>query len=78
MSETDRKDYTALHRAAFRRAFDLLNELWPPENTAEWFAKKAYPACAVAYDELKDNPLGMRFVEDVYWYLAEEAKRMGE
>ncbi len=70
------KDYTAMHKAAFRKAFDTLNALWPPENTAEYFTHKAYPVCAAAYDEMKDNPLGMEFIKDVYWYLADEAKGM--
>ena len=72
-------DFQGAHKKAFRVAFDLLNELWPPENTAEYFTEKAYPRCAEAWDEFNatNNPLGMEFVKCVYWYLADTARRMG-
>lgn len=75
MSETD---YVALHKQAFREAFDLLKLLWPPENTVEYFQNKAYPSCAVAHEKMKDNPLGQRLVEDVYWHLGDAVREMNQ
>lgn len=70
-------EWHAKHQAAFRVAYDTLKALWPPRNDVEWFSKTAYPVCAVAHeDKLKDNPLGQRFIEVLYWYLGDMVAEM--
>lgn len=70
------EEYTANHKKAFRAAFDLLNSLWPPEKSVEYFKEKAYPACAVMVEDMKKegNALGVEFAKDIYWYLGDVAK----
>ena len=64
-----------LHKNAFRVTYDLLNNLWPPENSVEYF-ERASKLCALAYGTtLADNELGKAFVNEVYQYLMDTAQR---
>ena len=52
------QEYIARHKKAFRVAFDTLQKLWPPKNDPEWFVTVAGPACELAYEDVKGDPLG--------------------
>lgn len=61
-------DFATLHKQAFRAAFDTLKELYPPENTAEYwtFASKRM---AIKCNELKGNDLAMTLMVALYGWL---------
>ena len=67
-------DYTALHKKAFRVAFDVVQEYWPPVNDVDYFNRLYAKVIDVVCGELKGNELGKRFMEMVYWYMADMAK----
>ena len=70
------KDYTEMHKKAFRVAFDTLMKLWPPHYDPEWFVNTAAPACQLAYESVKGNALGERLVMEVLAYLEDTVRKM--
>lgn len=67
-------DIAAQHKKAFRVAFDLLKELYPPKNEAEYweFASKRI---TLLDNENKDNPLCRCLLLGMYEYLEREIKK---
>ena len=66
--------YTALHKTAFRTAFDMLNKLFPPNDTVDYWVD-AGKAVALTYNEHKDNELAKILLTAVYEYLEQTVKR---
>lgn len=76
MMDTEMKTaYDARHKQAFRIAFDALKEVWPPENTVEYFEKTNERLKAI-YMEHRDNPLCKQLVLGVAMYLGHAAKEL--
>ena len=67
-------DYVALHKKAFRVAFDYLMKNWPPEHSVEYFDRVYAEARELAKGELDGNPLGQKMVAEIYWYLSDMVK----
>lgn len=67
------QDYAAMHKKAFRAAFDLLKELYPPKNDAEYWTFAAKRVALVG-DDNKDNPLCKHLLWGLYSYLEDEVK----
>ena len=65
--------YIDKHKKAFRVAFDLLNRLWPPKNTVEWWSDVAIPDMTLVYDNAKDNPLAQELVLAIVGYVEKMA-----
>lgn len=72
MNETD---YATIHKAIFRKIFNTLNSLWPPENTVEYWGK-AIPAVTAIMDEFHDNPLARGLAFALCDYLEKEGKKL--
>ncbi len=70
------QDYIDKHKKAFRVAFDMLNRLWPPKNTVEWWSNVAIPDMTLVYDDAKDNPLAQALVLAIAWYLEQMGKAL--
>lgn len=68
--------YADQHKKAFRAAFDCLANLWPPKNDPEWFMNTAYPVCAAAYIENRENALAREMVMMVFGYLERMAVKL--
>ena len=58
----------AMHKQAFRVAFDMLNEYWPPETNAEWFAP-VYERFKEVYHQCEGNKLAQELLLAVYGYM---------
>ena len=67
-------DVAAMHKKAFRAAFDLLKELYPPKNDAEYWTFAA-KRVALAHTDNKGNDLCMELLMAVYAYLEKEVKK---
>lgn len=65
--------YDSRHKQAFRIAFDALNEVFPPENTAEYW-EKANGRLRDTYNAHMDNPLAKRLLVAVQNYLGDAVK----
>lgn len=61
------------HKQAFRVAFDLLKEFYPPHNTEEWW-EKYWAAIVVADAANNDNPLCRYLLLAITDYIDKEAK----
>ena len=76
--ERERQEQAAqdlqMHKQAFRVAFDLLTEIWPPENTVEYFDPVARKFVEAA-DRYADNALAKELLLGVYTYVADEARK---
>lgn len=67
--EAKRKaDFATLHKQAFRAAFDMLKELYPPENTVEYWTF-ASNRMALKCNELKGNDLAVTLLVALYGWL---------
>ena len=67
-------DIATQHKKAFRVAFDLLKELYPPKNDAEYWMFAANRV-ALIDNENKDNPLCRQLLLALYAYLEGEIKK---
>lgn len=65
--------YDARHKQAFRVAFDALNEVFPPENTSQYFENAGEHIKGI-YNTHVDNPLCRELLIAVYNYLGKEVK----
>ena len=77
MDESMKNAYEARHKQAFRIAFDALKEVWPPENTVEYF-EKTNERLKEIYSAHRDNPLCKQLVLGVAMYLGDAAKEIDE
>lgn len=68
--------YKTLHKKAFRVAFDLMEKLWPPENTEEYW-KLVTDRMALDYHDNKENLLCGLLILAVTEYL-EKVSKEGE
>ena len=75
MDERLKKAYDARHKQAFRLAFDALNEVFPPENTTEYFEQTGEKIKYI-YNEHIDNPLAKRLLVALYDYLGDVVKEL--
>ena len=75
MDEQMKLAYEQRHKQAFRIAFDALKEVWPPENTVEYF-EKTNERLKDIYMEHRDNPLCKQLVLGVARYLGHAAKEL--
>ena len=67
-------DVQTMHKKAFRVAFDLLKELYPPKNDAEYWTFAAKRVSLIC-DDNKDNPLCRCLLLGLYDYLEGEVKK---
>lgn len=65
------------HKEAARTWFNLLTELWPPENTEEYWSKAVVRLNEV-WNGSTDNPLLMKLLLLTHEYLGEAVKRAEE
>lgn len=72
----DRAGAEQMHKDAFRLAFNLFKECWPPEDTVEYYSRTG-DLFAVAYNDTKGNPLAHSLLHGVFDYL-EFVARHGE
>lgn len=77
MDESMKNAYEARHKQAFRIAFDALKEVWPPENTVEYF-EKTNERLKEIYSAHRDNPLCKELILAVSNYLGIAAKEIEE
>lgn len=77
MDESMKNAYEARHKQAFRIAFDALKEVWPPENSVEYF-EKTNERLKEIYMAHIDNPLCKQLVLGVAMYLGDAAKEIDE
>ena len=70
-------DIATQHKQAFRTAFDTLKELYPPENTAEYWTFAAERVSA-KYSEQKDNRLAVFLLKGVLEYMEDVNKQEQE
>lgn len=77
MDESMKNAYEARHKQAFRIAFDALKEVWPSENTVEYF-EKTNERLKEIYNAHIDNPLCKQLVLGVAMYLGDAAKEIDE
>ena len=82
--ERERTEYLEREKETFKPAarvwFNLLTELWPPENTEAYWLKTS-DKLAKMYDENKDNELLKELLLMTHGYLgnvAEAAEKVGE
>lgn len=61
-------------KEAARVWFNTMEELWPPEDTPEYWMK-ACEKCRSVYNEAKDNPLLQSLMLALYDFLGDEVKR---
>ena len=66
-------DFNALHKAAFRTAFEYLQENWPPVNSKDFFLVSASKANK-AYNESDGNKLARKLILAVMEYLFDQAE----
>lgn len=74
MSNPTPGTYAAIHKQAFRIAFDFLNEHFPPENSDEWW-KKAADDMALIGNMYGGNRCAVHLMTGIYEYLSEENER---
>ena len=67
--------YDSRHKQAFRVAFDALNEVFPPEDSAEYW-EKAHERLREIYVTNRDNPLCKTLLVAVENYLGIAVKEM--
>ena len=67
-------DIAAMHKKAFRAAFDLLKELYPPKNDAEYWTFAAKQVALICGDNNGNALLGELLLA-VYAYLEKEVKK---
>lgn len=72
------RDYTEMHKKAFRAAFDFLMEVWPPKNDPDWFRTVATPAVSTLYADNMENRLARRLLLEVFAYVDEMAGKLNE
>ena len=75
MDDKLKSAYDDRHKQAFRIAFDALKEVWPPENTVEYF-EKTNERLRDIYNEHRDNPLCKQLMLGVTMYLGDAAKEL--
>ena len=73
MSSYTPGDYAAIHKQAFRIAFDFLNEHFPPEHTPEWWEKTANDVTLIG-NMYGENRAAVRLVGAMFEYLEEVDK----
>ena len=66
--------YAAIHKQAFRIAFDFLNEHFPPEHTPEWWEKTANDVTLIG-NMYGENRAAVHLVAAMFEYLEEVDKR---
>ena len=74
MSVHTPEQYAAIHKQAFRIAFDFLNEHFPPENSAEWWEQAANDVTQIG-NMYGESRCVVHLVAAVYEYLEEVNKR---
>lgn len=77
MDDVILKAYDQRHKQAFRIAFDALKEVFPPENTLEYW-EKTNERCKDVYNAHIDNPLCRHLMTAVMNYLGDVVKEMEE
>lgn len=73
----DLPDFKALHRKAFRAAFDYLEKKWPPVWDDQWWkdrAKELGPMAHAAENE-RGNPLEGELYLAVFCYMEKALKK---
>lgn len=71
------ENFAALHKRAFRTAFDFLNAHFPPENSAEWWDATMRDVMKSRADD-KENWLQNELLAGVWEYLYRENQRRKE
>lgn len=67
-------EQTAMHKQAFRVAFDILAQNWPPENTVDYWQPVA-ERFTKAFNEHSENPLAKKLLLAVYEYMNDTARK---
>lgn len=75
MDNAMKEAYDKRHKQAFRVAFDALNEVFPPDGTAEYW-EKAHETLRGIYIANKDNPLCRTLLVAVENYLGMAEKEL--
>ena len=68
------EDPVTVHKRAFRVAYETLTELYPPDETVEYW-KFASQRMALKHNENKDNPLCVELLLAVYTFLGKDLKQ---
>ena len=68
------EEYAKRHKAAFRCAFDFLNQHFPPEDSAEWREQAIRDVGAASGSQL-ENRLAVELLAGVWEYLEDEIRR---
>ena len=80
MDENMKKAYDARHKQAYRAAFEILEALFPPEDTVEYW-EHAHEHMKEIYNKYRDNP-ALRFLivanENYLGYVVKEIKEHGD
>lgn len=68
------QEYAAMHKRAFREAFDFLNAHFPPQFDSEWWVR-TYKDITEILKKDPENPLLKQLLEGIIIYMDDESKK---
>ena len=74
MSNPTPGTYVAIHKQAFRIAFDFLNEHFPPDHDPNWWEKTMSDVSLIG-NMYGENRLAVHLMTGIVEYLSEEDER---